>query len=372
MAGTPVTIRGLARSTLQSTIEINRKTKSTLKSTLQLTLQFLGQRKHSPRNRHGRGLNLAILFPQPAGQRPPASASSPSVPGAAPPAGAVELTRAGTEFVRGSQCTFEPVIAGNQIIRLATSANELDAAQALRYRVFYDEMGAHPLPAMAAAQRDFDHFDTTCDHLIVVDQQRPNGSQVVGTYRLMRREHARTAGGFYSASEYDIAALTNFSGTIMELGRSCVDAAYRDRATLNLLWRGIAEYLNSHGIDLMFGCASLPGTDPEQLAMQLSYLYHYHLAPEAIRPRALPLRYANMNLLPKDAIDPKRVLASLPPLLKGYLRVGAFVGDGAVVDHQFNTTDVCVVVKTELIAERYTRHFDVAERRGTESFKRAS
>lgn len=356
--GIPATIRGLARSTLQSTIEINRKTKSTLKSTLQLTLQFLGQSKPGPSSRHGRGLNMTILFPKAAGQNPPAETT--------------EVTTAGTEFVRGPQCRFEPVITGSQIIRLATSANELDAAQALRYRVFYDEMGAHPLPAMAATQRDFDRYDTACDHLIVVDQQRPTGTQVVGTYRLMRREHAGVAGGFYSAAEYNIAPLTNFPGTIMELGRSCVDAAYRDRATLNLLWRGIAEYLNSHDIDLMFGCASLPGTDPKQLAIQLSYLYHYHLAPEAIRPRALPHRFASMNLLAKGAIDPKRALASLPPLLKGYLRIGAFVGEGAVVDHQFNTTDVCVVVRTEMIAGRYTRHFDVAERRGTESFKRAS
>src|SRR6201999_1411877 len=134
----------------------------------------------------------------------------------------------------------------------------------------------------------------------------------------------------------------------------------------------IAEYLNTHEIDMMFGCASLPGTDPDKLAMQLSYLYHYHLAPEALRTHALPERFVNMNLLPKDAIDPKRALASLPPLLKGYLRVGAHVGDGAVIDHQFNTTDVCVIVKTDMIAGRYTRHYDLTERRETPSFKRAS
>jgi putative hemolysin len=226
---------------------------------------------------------------------------------------------------------------------------------------------------MAATRRDFDRYDAACDHLIVVDQSRPYDTQVVGTYRIMRREHARAAGGFYSASEYDISRLTSAPGTIMELGRSCVDAAYRDRATLNLLWRGIAEYLNLHGVDMMFGCASLPGTDPQTLAMQLSYLYHYHLAPEAMRAEALPERFVNMNMMPKDAIDPKRALASLPPLLKGYLRVGAYVGEGAVIDHQFNTTDVCVIIKTEMIAGRYTRHYDVAaERQETASFKRAS
>ena len=370
--GVPLTVRSLTSSTLRSTVLLTRKTGSTLKSTIKRTLQFLGRRKHYPSNRHGRGFNMTVLFPQTASQKILSGASLTSPHGAQLEGQEAEFTTAGTAFVRDPNCSIEPVIAGNQIIRLASSANELDAAQALRYRVFYDEMGAHPLPEMAAAQRDFDRYDTACDHLIVVDQQRPHDTQVVGTYRIMRREHARAAGGFYSASEYDISKLTSFPGVVMELGRSCVDAAYRDRATLNLLWRGIAEYLNAHGIDLMFGCASLPGTDPEQLAVQLSYLYHYHLAPEGLRTKALPERFINMNLLPKEAIDPKRALASLPPLLKGYLRVGAFIGEGAVVDHQFNTTDVCVIMKTEMIAGRYTRHYDVEERHGTASFKRAS
>jgi len=370
--GVPVIVRGFTRSTLKSTVSLSRKTTSTLKSTLRLTLQFLGRRANPSRNRHGRGFYMTVLFPQAPNQKllPGASVPSP-LDGTV---GCTAFTTAGTAFTRNAGEGFEPVVAGSQIIRLATSADELDAAQALRYRVFYDEMGAHPLPEMAAFRRDFDRYDAACDHLVVVDQQRAYDSQVVGTYRIMRREHARTAGGFYSASEYDISKLANYPGVVMELGRSCVDAAYRDRATMNLLWRGIAEYLNTYGIDLMFGCASLPGTDPDKLAMQLSYLYHYHLAPEAIRTRALPERFTNMNLLPKEAIDAKRVLASLPPLLKGYLRVGGFVGDGAVIDHQFNTTDVCIIVKTDLIADRYTRHYDIAGHsgHGAASFKRAS
>ena len=201
-------------------------------------------------------------------------------------------------------------------------------------------------------------FDGDCDHLVVLDHAR-GPDEVVGTYRVLRREHARRTGGFYTASEYDIKKLVGFRGTLMELGRSCVDARYRDRATMQLLWRGIAEYVNAHGVDVMFGCASLPGTDPEQLKTQLSYLYHYHLAPENLRPSALPERFTEMNLLPKEAIDPKRTLASLPPLLKGYLRVGGFVGNGAVIDHQFNTTDVCIIVKTDMIAARYTRHYEI-------------
>ena len=367
----PLTVRGLTRSTLQSTVSLSRKTGSALQSTLKMTMQLLGQRRSPPQKKQGRGFDMTLLFPQPANQQRSGGTSVPMP----------QCTLAGTAFGRDPNECFEPVVAGNQIIRLATSAGELDAAQALRYRVFYTEMGARPLPEMAPIGRDFDTFDAACDHLIVVDQQRPYETRVVGTYRLMRRENAGVAGGFYSASEFDIAKLVNFPGSIMELGRSCVDAAYRDRATMNLLWRGLAEYMNSHGVDLMFGCASLPGTDPEQIKVQLSYLYHYHLAPEAIRSRALPGRYTNMSLMPKEAIDPKRALASLPPLLKGYLRVGGFVGDGAVIDHQFNTTDVCIIVKTDLIAGRYTRHYDLggrapehrgehrAEHRGAQPFK---
>ena len=264
---------------------------------------------------------------------------------------------------------FVPVTAGSQVIRLATSADELDAAQALRYRVFYDEMGAKPDTAMAATRRDFDRFDRICDHLLVVDKERVE-DPVVGTYRFIRREHARAAGSFYSASEYDIGPLAGFPGKVLELGRSCVDENYRNRATMQLLWRGVSEYVNAFGIELMFGCASLHGTNPQDLAVQLSYLYHFHLAPEVLRARALPHRRVEMNLLPKESIDPRRALASLPPLLKGYLRVGGFIGDGAVVDHQFNTTDVCIIVKTDLIAERYTRHYDIGHEPA--SFKKAS
>jgi putative hemolysin len=332
-------IPNAARSTLATTVLLTRKTGSRLKSTFQSTLRLL--------SRGGLGDEGAW-----------ANRSVPIAPGET------------NGFTRTR--SFEPVTAGSQIIRLATSGAELDAAQALRYRVFYDEMGARPLPEMAASRRDFDRYDQTCDHLIVVDRERQDGQQVVGTYRVIRREHARVAGGFYSASEYDVSKLLRFPGTILELGRSCVDADYRDRATMQLLWRGVAEYVNSHGIDLMFGCASLPGTDPEQLKTQLSYLHHFHRAPEALRPRALPQRYVEMNLLPKEAINPRRTLATLPPLLKGYLRVGGFIGDGAVVDHQFNTTDVCIIVKTDLIAERYTRHYDLGEQNGAAPFKQAS
>jgi L-ornithine Nalpha-acyltransferase len=244
-------------------------------------------------------------------------------------------------------------------VRLAETAAEIDAVQALRYRVFYESLGARPLPEMLRRRRDFDRFDNDCDHLLVLDRGNGRGSSpIVGTYRLLRRDAARRLGGFYSADEYDIAPLIAHEGEILELGRSCVEAAYRQRPTMQLLWNGIAAYVFHHDITLMFGCASLPGIDPEALATPLSYLHYYHLAPSTLRPRALNERYVNMRRLLIDAIDRRRALAALPPLIKGYLRLGGFVGDGAVIDEQFNTTDICVLVETALVTAKYSRHYE--------------
>ncbi|MBI1207730.1 MAG: GNAT family N-acetyltransferase [Azospirillum sp.] len=258
-----------------------------------------------------------------------------------------------------------PVRLGNLEVRLAGSEAEVDAAQSLRYRVFYTEMAARPTPEMADRHRDFDAYDALCDHLLVIDHNRGPGAEgVVGTYRLIRREMADRAGAFYSSSEYDIDRLVAYPGQVLELGRSCVDTAYRTRPTMQLLWRGIAEYVFQHDIALMFGCASLPGTDPQALALPLSYLYFYHLAPPAVRPTALSERYVDMRLMAQPDVDPRRALGYLPPLIKGYLRLGGFVGDGAVIDHQFNTTDVCIVVKTDQVTDKYLRHY---ERRSREA-----
>ncbi|CAA7614062.1 putative hemolysin [Candidatus Terasakiella magnetica] len=252
-------------------------------------------------------------------------------------------------------------------VRLAESADEIAAAQALRYRVFYEEMGAKPSTAMQARRSDFDDFDDVCDHLLVLDHTRGTGAAgVVGTYRLMRRPVGEAFGRFYTAGEYDISNILAQGGHFMELGRSCVDAGHRNGATMKKLWDGIAAYIFQHDVDLMFGCASLPGTDLESLAGHLSYLHHYHLAPPELCPRALSHLYVDMARKPKDSLEPRRALAALPPLIKGYLRLGGFVGDGAVIDHQFNTTDICVMVKTDLVTAKYRAHYDRAIREQSE------
>lgn len=242
--------------------------------------------------------------------------------------------------------------------RLARDADDIDAAQALRYRVFYDEMKAVPDAEMAEARRDIDPFDAVCEHILVFDSDRGTGPEsIVATYRLLRGAAAKQHGRFYTSGEYDITPLSGYEGEILELGRSCVDAEYRGRPTMQLLWGAIAQFVFHHDVSLMFGCASLHGVDPESLALPLSYLHHFHLAPEELRPHALPDLHVPMDFLPASEIDQKQALAQLPPLVKGYLRLGGFVGEGAVVDHQFNTTDVCVVVKTDQVNDKYYRHY---------------
>ncbi len=251
------------------------------------------------------------------------------------------------------------VVAGDFEVRLANTRVEIEAAQALRYRIFYDEMQAKPTPEMAAIGRDFDAFDEVCDHLLVLDRRRGDGPEsIVGTYRLIRRAAAAQMGRFYSSAEYDIQKMVDYPGEVLELGRSCIARDARNTATMQMLWRGIALYAYHYDIQVMFGCASFPGTDPSQHAQAMSYLHHHHLAPPEIRVRALASRYVNMEMLARDGYDPRKAMARVPPLIKGYLRLGGYVGDGAVIDQQFNTTDVFIIVKTELVTEKYIRHYE--------------
>ena len=262
-----------------------------------------------------------------------------------------------------------PATARRLTVRLACDAEDLNAVQRLRWRVFFEEMGATPNPALAdpalaALRCDADPYDALCDHLLVVDESLPEGAErVVGTYRLLRESVARAASGFYSAGEYDLAPLMPAGSErreLLELGRSCVLPDYRTSATISLLWRGIADYINAHRITLMFGCASFAGTDPALYAPALSWLHHNHLADADQRPRVLDGKGVSMELLPRGSYDERQALFQLPPLVKGYLRVGATFGEGAYIDHAFNTVDVCVVMPVERISNRYATKFSVA------------
>ena len=249
-------------------------------------------------------------------------------------------------------------------MRLAADEAEIRAAEKLRYRVFYEEMGATPTPEMARDKRDVDEFDSVCDHLLVIDHNLPADEAVVGTYRLMREEVALQNDGFYSASEYDLSPLFvgrdentyRRHGQFLELGRSCVRAEYRSNATIQFLWKGIAEYVYEHKVSYLFGCASLPGTDPQEHGEALSYLYHNFRAPEELCVYAVPSRHIEMNMIPADQIRERDVVKALPPLIKGYLRLGSYIGDGAVVDEQFGTTDVFILQSIARVPDKYFAH----------------
>lgn len=234
-------------------------------------------------------------------------------------------------------------------VRLADSTEDLRAAQRLRYEVFVEELGGDGPLVDHDARLERDRFDEVFDHLILTDSARNNA--VVGVYRLLRDDQAAAAGQFYSEDEYDLTALKTSGRRCMELGRSCVARDYRGGPAMFHLWNGLARYVNEHGIEILFGVASFHGTDPAALAQPLSLLHHRHLAPEALRVRSLPAHYQPMNLLPPDRIDRRRAMLEVPALIKAYLRLGGFVGDGAFVDHAFNTTDVCLVMDTARMSE---------------------
>ncbi len=239
-------------------------------------------------------------------------------------------------------------------VRLAHTPGEIEEAQRLRYKVFYEEQGARPCSEIKKQEKDFDDFDNFTDHLIVLNEDQV----IVGTYRLLRQDVAKKIGRFYSDDEYDLTNLVSSGQSLLELGRSCVLAEYRTQPVLNTLWQGIADYITDHKVDILFGCASFNGTDIKDIEKQLSYLHHFHSTDKAISPKAVNGRYVDMNIISKDEINERRTFVSLPPLIKGYLRLGATIGEGAVIDEQFNTIDVCIVVQTSLMTERYRKHYE--------------
>jgi putative hemolysin len=253
---------------------------------------------------------------------------------------------------------------GSLEVRLAASAADLRRAQKLRYRVFYRDGTAIADAATSLTRRDVDAFDLACDHLLVIDHATGAGKHrprplLVGTCRLLPQEMAECHGGFYSAGEFDIAGLLAHHRGLrfLEIGRSCLLTPYRNRRTVELLWHGVWSYVRRHNFDVMLGCASLEGTDPDRLAVPLSFLHHFARAPAPWRAPAWPHRQVAMDRIEKAAIDPKTALRTLPPLIKGYLRLGAMIGDGAVIDRQFGTTDVLIVLPVAAIAARYRTHF---------------
>lgn len=250
--------------------------------------------------------------------------------------------------------------AGRYTVRLAESEDDVLAAQRLRYRVFVEEMGATPSAEEAAERRERDRFDPWCDHLLLIDGESDEPEierGVVGVYRLLRRGRAKAGIGFYGASEYDLSLLEDYPRETLELGRSCIDARHRGGAGMHLIWAGLGQYVGEHDIAIMFGVASFHGTDPADFAHALSYLHHNHLARPDLRVTARGDSRAEMNLLPPEAVDKAEAMRQMPALIKAYIRLGGCVGDGAWIDHAFNTVDVCLLVDTSRMVERYHKFY---------------
>ncbi len=255
-------------------------------------------------------------------------------------------------------------------VRLAQSPKDIKAAQALRYRVFYKSMGAHPKFRQRLSRVDSDRYDSVCEHLLLTTTDKvkkvpkksrlPNGETVIGCYRLLRRDVAERECGFYTQGEFDLTGFLNGIGrdlNLLELGRSCVHPAHRSGKGISLMWKGLGVYVAQHNIDAMMGCASFAGTDPNSLAEPLSYLYHHHSGTGDWQVRAHADQFVEMNMLAADAIDEKAARRALPPVLRGYIRSGALVGTGAVIDHRFNTVDVFVLMPMQHMSQRYRRRY---------------
>ena len=252
-------------------------------------------------------------------------------------------------------------------VRLSENPAEVRAAQRLRYQIFYEELSARPNDQAAKDRLDADRFDAFCDHLMVIDEGDISGDpvttvsdgKVVGTYRLLRQEVAKANGGFYSASAFDLEPLLKRKPELrfLEVGRSCVAQPFRSKPVAELLWQGIWNYVRHYRLDVMLGCASLEGTDPEELADELSFLKQVAAAPAEWRVKARSRHQVKMATKAFAGVDQKAVLRKLPALIKAYLRLGCYIGEGAVIDSQFNTTDVLIVQPVSVINPKYFNHY---------------
>lgn len=235
--------------------------------------------------------------------------------------------------------------------RVAQTAEEKAAAQRLRYAVFVAELGGDGPLVDHVAGLERDAFDGHADHILLLDEARADGDQVVGVYRVMTAEMAQAAGRFYSAKEYDLTPLFKSGKRLLELGRSCLHPDYRGGVGMQLLWSALADYVAARDIDVLFGVASFHGTDVAALAGPLSLLYHRHRARPELRVRAIGPTALSMNLTPADELDRAAAVRQMPALIKAYLRLGGTVGEGAFVDHAFNTVDICLILECDAVSE---------------------
>ncbi|MFM9834793.1 MAG: GNAT family N-acetyltransferase [Methylophilaceae bacterium] len=229
-------------------------------------------------------------------------------------------------------------------LSIARNSTEVAEAQRLRYKVFAEEMGAE---LSGSDGLDVDGFDAYCDHLLV---RESNTHQVIGTYRILSPHKANEAGGYYSAGEFDLSRISHLFERTVEVGRACVHQDYRSGGTITMLWAGLAKYMQKHHYEYMIGCASVPMIDGGHAAASLyNKLKDDHLTPNEYR--VFP-----HNPLPIDALN-KDLQVTCPPLIKGYLRLGAEICGEPAWDSYFNTADMLVMLSLSKINPRYAMHF---------------
>lgn len=230
------------------------------------------------------------------------------------------------------------------VVRMASTPDDIHAAQRLRYDVFVTELGGDGDAVDHAQRIEVDQFDAFAGHLLLEDKAPKAPRRLVGVYRLMTETGADAAGGFYSETEFDLSKLVRQGRRLLELGRSCLHSDYRGGAAMLTLWSGLAAYILENDIEILFGVASFHGTDVDALAQPLAYLQFAHSAPPEMTAYARAAGAISLGLLPENKIDRKAAMLATPPLIKAYLRLGGVVGEGAFADHAFNTTDVCLIL----------------------------
>lgn len=254
---------------------------------------------------------------------------------------------------------FSMIETKNYYIKLVETKSELKHAQALRYSIFYKEKKARPSFSKKIIRLDYDKIDKFADHLIVIDKNKKTKNKIVGTYRLIRGDVARLFGGFYTSYEFNLVNITNAfrDKQILELGRSCVHQDYRNGSVMNLLWKAIAEYVKLYDIRVLLGCASFSGTDPTKYSDELSFLKQNFSLPKYLSVESFNYNNYSVYKLKNNNFNQLRTFAKLPPLIKGYIRIGGKVSDNFYVDHKFNTIDLCVIVKIADIEKKYKEKY---------------
>jgi len=243
-------------------------------------------------------------------------------------------------------------------VKIAATDEEILAALRLRYSVFVQELGGSGAMVDHVNCLEKDRYDEHAQHLLLIDRKQSNNFGVVGTYRLLSKSELSRFKSFYSEAEFSLDPLLSNGRELLELGRSCIHKDYRGGTAMYELWSGLAAYGTSCKIEVLFGVASFHGNDLEPLKHALAYLHHNHLAPEDLRVAAIGSQARDLNLLPVDQVDRRKAMLTMPALIKGYLRLGGFVGQGAWIDRSFNTTDVCMVLDTARMNDKQRALYD--------------